>query len=418
MKIHKYVKYIVLLVILILTAGGLWVYFSQYSSQSRASQDMATVSYDNDAMPTAEGEEQEMRLQIQTPQGISGFNLVLQASDGLVFQSVGQEIETVPAGKEGDFSKVLDYVSDDGKTAKASYVAISASDEELPQIVSVSAQVQSKSDDTGQITVLVDESEVTGPSGVTYAVESEMSQSGSTATDASSPMEQPEEDSTTDGDSMEIDEDESQDDSLDLVEDESFKDQEEPLSPEDATMTLSITTRFQGVQDQSSPTDSLDSLVYADSQGSSSTPQTVPFSYAGSGLWAGSVPLDVEPGSDYVVYMKAGKHLQRKICETSPTEEQEGAYRCEQGSIELQEGENELDFSGIILLAGDITGPDDKQDGLIDANDLAFVRNNLGVEDQSVIERGDINMDGVIDTQDYSLITATLSQAGRNADDQ
>ena len=66
---------------------------------------------------------------------------------------------------------------------------------------------------------------------------------------------------------------------------------------------------------------------------------------------------------------------------------------------------NNLDFSGIILLAGDLP----IQDGSVTAYDTSLVRNNLGKTDADAVSKADVNRDGKVDTQDYSLIIAALS---------
>ncbi len=64
-----------------------------------------------------------------------------------------------------------------------------------------------------------------------------------------------------------------------------------------------------------------------------------------------------------------------------------------------------VDLSNILLLAGDIP----IQNGIVDSVDIAFIRQNLGNQDQATKARGDLNYDGIIDAQDYSLILASLA---------
>jgi hypothetical protein len=49
------------------------------------------------------------------------------------------------------------------------------------------------------------------------------------------------------------------------------------------------------------------------------------------------------------------------------------------------------------------------QNGIIDAYDTTFIRTNLGTTDAAKIAIGDLNLDGGIDTQDYSMILQSLS---------
>lgn len=66
--------------------------------------------------------------------------------------------------------------------------------------------------------------------------------------------------------------------------------------------------------------------------------------------------------------------------------------------------DNNLDFTGITFLVGDIN-----QNGLVDAVDIATVKNNLGKKDIETLKKADLNRDGVVNTQDFSLILFALT---------
>ena len=63
------------------------------------------------------------------------------------------------------------------------------------------------------------------------------------------------------------------------------------------------------------------------------------------------------------------------------------------------------DFSGITLLVGDLP----EQDGIVNAYDIGLIINNFGKRDSDILSKADVNMDGIVDTQDYSLVIAALS---------
>jgi hypothetical protein len=67
-----------------------------------------------------------------------------------------------------------------------------------------------------------------------------------------------------------------------------------------------------------------------------------------------------------------------------------------------------LDFSKIYLLGGDLP-VNGLQDGVVDSLDTSYIRNNLGKTDADVISIADINLDGRIDTQDWSAVIYALS---------
>jgi hypothetical protein len=127
-------------------------------------------------------------------------------------------------------------------------------------------------------------------------------------------------------------------------------------------------------------------------------------------IWQGSVnlPSSVTPGNNYYLLVKGPKHIQKRICTNSPSETSPGSYRCFSGQIQLQSGVNNLDFSKVYLLAGDmpVSGG---QDGVVDSLDTSYIRNNLGKTDSGVLAIADLNLDGKVDTQDWSLVIAALS---------
>jgi hypothetical protein len=142
--------------------------------------------------------------------------------------------------------------------------------------------------------------------------------------------------------------------------------------------------------------------------------QSSMFNVDDQGVWTGRVTFaNVTPGSGYLVYVKGPKHLQKKICDATPTESSlgSGTYSCQNGNITLQSGENNFDFTGILLLGGDLP-VNGRQDGVINALDTAFVRNSIGKTDAATAAIADINLDGMVDTQDWSIVLQTLSIKG------
>jgi hypothetical protein len=133
--------------------------------------------------------------------------------------------------------------------------------------------------------------------------------------------------------------------------------------------------------------------------------QLVEFTAQSDGVWTGSMGVDgISDITKYELLIKGPKHLTKKICANNPSEQIPGTYRCQNADINLQKGDNNLDFSNIILLGGDLP----QQDGIINALDFAFVRQHLGSQNPDDLARGDINLDGIIDTQDHTIIKTAL----------
>jgi len=134
--------------------------------------------------------------------------------------------------------------------------------------------------------------------------------------------------------------------------------------------------------------------------------RTVAFTVDDEGVWTGNTAVDVPEGTGYKVFVKGPHHLQKRVCTANPSETASGTYRCgDFGNIALEDGDNTLDFSGIVLLTGDL--PD--QDGIVDAYDLSYLRLNFGSTGPKELSIADLNQDGIVDTQDYSLVIASLS---------
>ena len=125
-----------------------------------------------------------------------------------------------------------------------------------------------------------------------------------------------------------------------------------------------------------------------------------------SGIWSGDVTFTgVLTAHKYALLIKGPYHIQKKVCGEKPTEKDPGTYRCIRGNIALVKGNNDADLSGIIMLAGDLP----TQDGSVTAYDTSLIKNNLGKTDADTLAKADVNRDGRVDTQDYSLVIAALS---------
>ncbi len=134
--------------------------------------------------------------------------------------------------------------------------------------------------------------------------------------------------------------------------------------------------------------------------------QEVLFQPSDSGVLTGTMTLkSAYTGPLYKLLIKGPKHLQKRICETRPSEAVGGTYRCTNGNIELKKGSNQIQLENIVILAGDIP----EQDSVINAQDIVFIRQSLGSKNENDIRRGDLNYDGIVDSQDYAMILNALS---------
>ncbi len=146
------------------------------------------------------------------------------------------------------------------------------------------------------------------------------------------------------------------------------------------------------------------------------TTSIVNFTVDNNGIWQGVMPVTVEAGVKYSVLAKGLMHIQKRICDLKPVESTVGSYRCSNPAIILNVGTvaapvaNELDFSGITLLVGDLPlSTTNGQDNVSDAADIGYIINNFDKKDTDVQKIGDLNRNGGVDATDFGLIKYALS---------
>jgi len=171
---------------------------------------------------------------------------------------------------------------------------------------------------------------------------------------------------------------------------------------------LNLKLKFQGILGK--PADALNKMAIKikllnESTGVATDYRSADFTADDKGIWSGNISFNADVNAKYTLYVKGAYHLQKKICDAVPTETAGGTYRCSKGNITLTAGDNNLDLSGIISLAGDLP----EQDGTVSSYDISLVRNCIGKTDETCLSNADVNRDEKVDTQDYSLIIAALS---------
>jgi len=187
------------------------------------------------------------------------------------------------------------------------------------------------------------------------------------------------------------------------------------------SVSLNLKLKFQGVMREPANTNQRTMRVKIKVGGGNlSSPVSVEGNFTLTGqknsetdalIWQGSVnlPSQITAGQHYYLLIKGPKHIQKKICENNPSETTGGNYRCRSGNqVSLSSGQNNLDFSKIYFLGGDLP-INSAQDGVVDSLDTSFIRNNLGKTDPNVVAIADLNLDGRVDTQDWSMVIYALS---------
>lgn len=176
--------------------------------------------------------------------------------------------------------------------------------------------------------------------------------------------------------------------------------------------TLNLSLKFQGILKKPDAQYNTMLVKVGIGGGSSASPissQTGTFTANDAGVWSGSVTFPALAAiSNYRILVKGPKHLQKRICDTNPSETYPGSYTCSDGKISLQAGVNTLDFSKVYQLAGDLPEQNGVQNGFTNSYDTSLIRNNLNSADPTILKFADLNLDGIVNTQDFSLVIAAL----------
>lgn len=108
---------------------------------------------------------------------------------------------------------------------------------------------------------------------------------------------------------------------------------------------------------------------------------------------------NIQPGV-YTLFIKGPKHLQKQF-----------------KNVNLLTGEQTLDFSSPEnrLFGGDLPITNLSQDGKANSLDYNFLTNHFNKDDVESLKVGDLNLDGIINTGDTSVLAATL---GEKADEE
>ncbi|NCO88545.1 hypothetical protein GW881_01370 [Candidatus Roizmanbacteria bacterium] len=189
---------------------------------------------------------------------------------------------------------------------------------------------------------------------------------------------------------------------------------------ESVKVELKIKYRMQGVLNwiasQSAPTKF---AILKNGTAITSTPNSFTASLSSDLLWHGQIEQQLLSGNDYALLIKPDKHLQRKVCSLS-ARDSTTLYSCGQDKIILSSTTTDLDLSGLIFFTGDITGEQGTSDGKVDSLDYVMIqliiKNNTG-KDPAQVAKADLNYDGIVDTQDASLIIEVW-QKGINQDEK
>ncbi len=133
------------------------------------------------------------------------------------------------------------------------------------------------------------------------------------------------------------------------------------------------------------------------------------FVHLGSGVYEGLItfdPLVVPRGTNYKIMVKGPKHLSKRFCSAQASGDD---YYCGEnaGGIVLNIGVQDFDYSTVPMAPGDLPFGG-QQDGIVDSSDLTFIREHLPSKDAETLRVGDLNFDGIIDTQDFSLVVNNL----------
>jgi hypothetical protein len=102
--------------------------------------DQATLRFSPEAEQGETGQSFNPVIIISAQDGIAGFNVIVEAENGIV-EEIGEEIRVSGgSASDNDFSKDLAFISDDGKTARVAYTNSSLTADELPTEIRTTVQ--------------------------------------------------------------------------------------------------------------------------------------------------------------------------------------------------------------------------------------------------------------------------------------
>ncbi len=171
------------------------------------------------------------------------------------------------------------------------------------------------------------------------------------------------------------------------------------------SVSLQLKIKLQGVETPSVNRSSIPIRIEMGNAQTTYPAQTIDFIYKQSGVWEASMSAMLPQNQDvlYQLFLKGPFHLRRKVCDQHPEDTLEKSYECNTAGVKLSQ-ENTFDLTGILLYAGDI----EPFNGVIDAYDVSTIRNNLGKTDAASLLKSDMNLDSIVDTQDFSLVLNNL----------
>lgn len=358
----------------VVTLGVFVSFFQQNAQKSKAAQETVNVTFapKNGSFATGETQNLQITISVNNPQTkLSAFDLYFKTTGDVTIQDVDRPIP-LNAQYEFDATEIVKDVQNG--EAHVSYVIINPTEKLPPQVI-IPVTFVGNSAGAGTITLDTSRSRISG-----YAPGNSF---GFGTVDQGS--------YTFEGDAV--------------------------PTPTGTTngggdgITLHMRIKFQGIVKK--PADQynhMDVEVTLAKDGVKGTPISIPFVAGDDAIWEGTGTVSgAEAGANYSVYVKGPKHLAKRVCDINPTEDAGGTYRCSTGAMQLNAGDNDLDFSGIYLLAGDLPEQDGSQNGIVDAYDTSYVRLSLGLTDEKTLKTGDLNLDGLVDSQDYSLVIASLN---------
>lgn len=186
-----------------------------------------------------------------------------------------------------------------------------------------------------------------------------------------------------------------------------------PSSTQSARVDLNLKLSFQGISSKPKVNNELKVKVkLVDSNNIEKVNDNSVFTADDYGVWSGSVSFEgVNLNQKYYLLLKGPMHVQKKICAEDAADTDLDYYSCQFGSIVLKSGVNDFDFSKVKMFVGDVPAP--TQNGVTNAEDIKAVTDALSLpisqrKNEELLNNLDFNLDGIVSTQDLSLIISAL----------
>ena len=175
-----------------------------------------------------------------------------------------------------------------------------------------------------------------------------------------------------------------------------------------ANISVKIMTKLQGIESKPKRGEKLRMNVnFYDEKDNKQNVKDVEFVSNDSAVYTATISLNkFSAGSNFKLFIKGPMHVQKRFCHKTPTGRFDYNCTSSETGFQLVEGENIIDLTNVPLLAGDLPLP---QNSILNAQDIAALANCIYNSSSDCINKTDVNYDGVTNANDFAIVTNSMA---------